>query len=110
MRWRDGLVVSTSEHDVEDPCEHPKRYWSELTGSESIGIRRYSQQGSDFTDVLCYHWPLYVVDGRLLDVGQANSRLREDRSPVGVYRLLWWLPTVIYTVEDDVGATRRFSF
>lgn len=48
-----------------------------------------------------------VVDGRLLDAADlyVDNRLREDRSPVGLHPLLWWLPGVLYDVKDDVDAT-----
>lgn len=50
-----------------------------------------------------------AVDGRLLDAAglYADRRFREEHSPVGLHSLLWWLPVVLYAVEDGAGATGR---
>lgn len=38
-----------------------------------------------------------------MEQGYVDNRLLKDRSPVRLHRLLWWLPGVLYAVDDYLG-------
>lgn len=103
-----GRQLFTLEVDVEDPCQHRKRYCSELAGCQPVANRRYNHRGSGSTDVLCRDWPPDVVGGRLAIEGNGvyvNSWRREVHPPIGFHPLLWGLPVLLYAVKGSVDAT-----